>query len=306
MEYIMLRNLTKNPILKTKFTDEKIEYQICVNPCISPQPTVVASRPRSRSEAEAREAQPARPAQPAPQPRQPQGGRLLADDVSTTTYIPILKDSRRTDPATGAFIYDYMGADGSSKYEVRFSNGTVLGNFSYINDQGERETRWYSAGERGTEIQGDSVVSPAPPTLIDETTGKNYVDLSNYDLYRHLEVPYVHIAGPSDPDERGQLSSLSDRRLVDDRRQQSQGRPQQAAPQPQIALDYEDETAFAAQAPQPVQPPQPSRVARTRTRVEAQPQQPQQAVAPRQRFDASALDTRSPDHVLDSLIQQFQ
>ncbi|KAF2359934.1 Insect cuticle protein [Trinorchestia longiramus] len=259
----------------------------------APQQPVTATRPRSRAEAA-----PRAPAPPSTRPLQ-QGSRQ-AGDVTTTTHIPILKDSRRTDPVTGAFIYDYMGADGSGKYEVRYTNGTVLGNFTYINDAGERETRWYSAGERGTEIEGDSVISPAPPTLIDETTGKNYVDLSNYDLYRHLEVPYVHLAGPSDPDERGQLSRPGAARPADDRRQQFQSRPQPQQP-PQPAIDFGDETRFVAQEPR-VQAPQPSRVSRTRTRVA----EPTAAAAPRQNFDASALDTRSPDHVLDSLIQQFQ
>ena len=202
-----------------------------------------------------------------------------------------------------------MGADGSGKYEVRFPNGTVLGNFTYINDQGEPETRWYSAGERGTEVSGDSVVSPAPPTLIDETTGPNYVDLSNYDLYRHLEVPYVHIDGPSDPDERGQLSNPSSQRSQAPSRAQPR---QQQIPQPSsVPLDFGDEVRFVRveQQQAPAQVSQrgqaPSRVARTRVRVvDAAPVSTQSRA--QAHFNARTIDNSSPDAVLDSLISQFQ
>ncbi|ROT65353.1 putative serine/arginine repetitive matrix protein 2 [Penaeus vannamei] len=94
-----------------------------------------------------------------------------------TTQIPL-----RIDTKTGGFVYQYAGADGSAKYELRLPNGTVTGNYTFINDLGERETRWYSAGVHD-------------PSLVDETTDPNYVDRGNYDLYKHLEEPYVHIAG---------------------------------------------------------------------------------------------------------------
>ena len=217
-----------------------------------------------------------------------------------------------------------MGQDGSGKYEVRFPNGTVIGNFTYINDQGERETRWYSAGDRGTEIAGDSVISPAPPTLVDETTGPNYVDLSNYELYRHLEVPYVHIEGPSDPDERGQLSNPNNQRQQDTR-----SRPQPS----QQPLDFGDELTLTSnsQAASPQRIPQPlpafqGREAAPRSQAPPQVQSPQRVVvqktpvansrgrvsqqAVRSRaqahFNAAAIDNSNPNTVLDSLIRQFQ
>ena len=223
-----------------------------------------------------------------------------------------------------------MGGDGSGKYEIRYPNGTVMGNFTYINDIGERETRWYSAGSRGTEISGDGVISPAPPTIIDETTGANYVDLSNYDLYKHLEVPYVHIAGPSDPDERGQLSNPGNelRNFRNDNQQRQQVQQQfrevqqprqefreiqQHQQQAQVPLDFGDDTRFASQAqqealaqqvraPEPIRTSsrqRPSRVSRTRTPVQAASRSAAQ-------FDPRAVDSSSPNHVLDSLIRQFQ
>jgi len=215
---------------------------------------------------------------------------VAAEAGPTTTAVPILKDERRVDPVTGAFIYHYMGGDGSGKFEVRFPNGTVIGNFTFVNDQGEQETRWYSAGERGTEISGDGVISPAPPTLVDETTGKNYVDLSNYDLYRHLEEPYVHQAGEQAPDAVGRS---------------------------RVALDHGDVVAFAAaQAPRP----QPARAASQPARPAPQPvpvpQPVPQSRGPRPvprpaqpastHFNARNLDHSNPDALLDSLIGQFQ
>lgn len=207
---------------------------------------------------------------------------LLDEGITTTTPhsppIAILRESRQMDPETGAFIYDYVGADGSSKYEIRYPDGYVVGNFSFINAEGTRETRHYSAGVRGTEIAGDSVVSPAPPTLVDETTGENYVDLGNYELYKHLEEAYVHQAGPRRPDARAQQQ------------------PRQFVP-----IDQGDDTRFVAQAPQqprrvarPHEPPQHQRVAPQPHRVRADVQ-----------FDPSAIRQGSPNQVLDSLIGQF-
>ena len=197
---------------------------------------------------------------------------------------------------TGAFIYEYLGADGQAKYEIRYRNGTVRGNFTFINDLGETETRWYSAGERGTEIAGDGVISPAPPTLVDETTGPNYVDLSNYELYRHLEVPYVHIAGPSDPDERGQISNPS--RQQEARPQQTNRRPAQPS---SVPLDLGDDVRFV-RVDQQTQARAPAR-APVRAPARSRPSTQQRAQS---HFNARNIDPSSPDAVLDSLISQFQ
>jgi len=218
---------------------------------------------------------------------------LLDEGITTTTPhsppIPILRESRKMDPETGAFIYDYVGADGSSKYEIRYPDGYVVGNFSFINAEGTRETRHYSAGVRGTEIAGDSVVSPAPPTLVDETTGENYVDLGNYELYKHLEEAYVHQAGASRP--------------------RAQQQPRQFAP-----IDQGDDTRFVAQAPQQprrvAQAPQHQRAAPQPHRVAQAPQQQRAAPQPHRvrtdvQFDPSAIRQGSPNQVLDSLIGQF-
>lgn len=239
--------------------------------------------------------------------------------------MPILRNIQRVDPVTGAFIYDYLGADGSGKYEVRFPNGTVRGNFTFINDLGEQETRSYSAGERGTEISGDGVVSPAPPTLVDETTGANYVDLGNYELYRHLEEPYVHIEGPSHPDERGQLSAQAKERLPE-------ADNSRLPVQPILPLDHDDQARFLASSPGFNKPLPNQRATVSQPKLRSQPQatssqsrrkRPQAAVPqPRfsrtqgtvpqpqrvvhdARFNAGQLDHSNPNALLDSLIGQF-
>ncbi|KAK3857898.1 hypothetical protein Pcinc_035877 [Petrolisthes cinctipes] len=111
------------------------------------------------------------------------GQRFRQLDLSslgpTTTPVPILVDSRRIDLQTGAFVYEYAGGDGSSKFEFRYPNGTVVGNYTFVDELGVLQTRMYSAGVHD-------------PSHIDETTDPNYVDLGNYEHYRHLERPYVH------------------------------------------------------------------------------------------------------------------
>ncbi|XP_064101603.1 uncharacterized protein LOC135212130 [Macrobrachium nipponense] len=218
---------------------------------------------------------------PAPPRSRPQGNRppppvqqaSRFDQLdSVTEHVPIVKDSRRIDTKTGAFVYEYAGADGSEKHEIRYSNGTVTGNYTFINDLGERETRFYTAGVQD-------------PSAIDETTDPNYVDLGNYDLYKHLEQPYIHTDGtagfqtqraaprPGPPQQGGG-------------RPRAQGGPRSSAPRPVAArpppppppppapvpLDFNDDTAlfqqsaagaapvfdyedFAAAAPPPPPPP---------------------------------------------------
>ncbi|XP_063602021.1 WAS/WASL-interacting protein family member 3-like [Penaeus indicus] len=141
----------------------------------APPPPPARSRPASRPVARGPP-----PAQSRPASQHP-GQQQTANDPNTTP-VPIVTDIRRIDTKTGGFVYQYAGADGSAKYELRLPNGTVTGNYTFINDLGERETRWYSAGVHD-------------PSLVDETTDPNYVDLGNYELYKHLEEPYVHVAG---------------------------------------------------------------------------------------------------------------
>ncbi|XP_042859788.1 formin-like protein 3 [Penaeus japonicus] len=139
-----------------------------------PPPPPVRSRPASRPVVRGP------PPQSRPPPQAPVQQQTANDP--NTTPVPIVTDVRRIDTKTGGFVYQYAGADGSAKYELRLPNGTVTGNYTFINDLGERETRWYTAGVHD-------------PTLVDETTDPNYVDLGNYELYKHLEEPYVHVAG---------------------------------------------------------------------------------------------------------------
>ncbi|XP_069178692.1 uncharacterized protein [Procambarus clarkii] len=290
-----------------------------------PQPQPQAVRPPPQQDPRGRRpAGPPPQARPPPRPQNLQAGQSLFPDDSTTP-VPILVDSRRIDTKTGAFVYEYAGADGSSKYEFRYPNGTVIGNYTFINDLGEKETRVYSAGVRD-------------PTLIDETTDPNYVDLGNYDLYKHLERPYVHNDGTSAIDGQAFASSVSQvprprpSQSAQPRRPPSQPQqrpqfqpapPQQRPPfhppqQPAVPLDFGDatdhfsqppiiaptfqEANVAPQAPAPLPPPAPVLPSPPRGR-------PGGRSGGQQQPSHHRLDLSSNQNVgsfLDSVIQRFQ
>ncbi|XP_076040805.1 uncharacterized protein LOC143025230 [Oratosquilla oratoria] len=263
---------------------------------------------------------------PAPRDDRPKG--------PTTTPVPILRDERRLDAKTGAFLYHYEGADGSIKHETRYPNGTVFGNFTFINDFGEPETRFYQAGALGTQIAGDSVGIIAPPTLVDETTDPNYVDLSQYDHYKHLERPYVHIAGPPGdvqfPD--GSRSSASRPRAP---ARQPAPRPPAVAAQAPVPLDFADTGSFHAaggfeETVAPAPPPAPVHPSRSRARrppasvvpsppefpgahivagqvrSPARPSSSRRAQAQTHRLASPSASTAGDQEFLDRLISQFQ
>ncbi|XP_066983675.1 uncharacterized protein [Macrobrachium rosenbergii] len=288
-------------------------------------PPPATFQPQARAPAPPR----SRPQGNRPPPPVQQSSRLDSLD-SFTTPVSIVKDTRRIDTKTGAFVYEYAGADGSEKHEVRYSNGTVVGNYTFINDLGERETRFYTAGVRD-------------PSAIDETTDPNYVDLGNYDLYKHLEQPYIHSDGtlgslraaprPGPPQQGGG-------------RPRAQGGPRSSAPRPAaprpppppppaapVPLDFNDDTALfqpgapglapvfdyedlaAAAPPRPPPPPpvaQPIPVAppaqflpspATRGRQGGRPRAP----APPRGGQPPNLgfSGQSADAILDSLISRF-
>ncbi|KAG7173517.1 putative formin-like 1 [Homarus americanus] len=235
-----------------------------------------------------------------PLPQAVAGGRPTGNQGPTTTPVPILVDERRIDPQTGAFVYEYAGADGSTKHETRYPNGTVIGNYSFINDLGERESRTYTAGVQD-------------PNHIDETTDPNYVDLGNYDLYKHLEQAYVHEGGSSSFSDQvlSRPPPSAPRPRAQPRPQQAvQRRPQQAVqrrPQPVSAashfsqpplpvagptFDYED----IGQAPVPVRAPPPPPPPRSRQRTVA----PRPFPGPNHRLDLSSTGGQSVDSFLDS------
>lgn len=116
-----------------------------------------------------------------PKPRRPGSTAAKKSKPRThTTPVPIIKDIRRVDPNTGAFYYHYEGGDGSMKHEVRFPNGTVYGNFTFVKDNGELETRTYHHGMGSNVVENDN---------------------GDYELHRHLEQPYVHQSGPDPVEE---------------------------------------------------------------------------------------------------------
>lgn len=292
-----------------------------VQPVAAPPPIQQVSRGRAPS------SQPrARPQQSRPAAQQVPRGEFSSLNDPSSTPVPILIDSRSIDTKTGAFVYQYAGADGSEKHEYRYPNGTVIGNYTFINDLGERETRFYSAGVHD-------------PTLVDETTDPNYVDLGNYELYKHLEQAYVHNDGTSsssrDRDVFSQQASPRPQSRPSPRQQASRPRappppPVPVAPtfeevpiaQAPLPIDFEDRAVFdqrpqshsfdyedvAVAAPvAPVPPPAPLpqgppfRGPSTRGRVSGG--RGQGVPRPRHRLDIS---NQSPLSELDSIISQFQ
>jgi len=149
--------------------DQYVEYEYVYDDYADV--AVQETKPKARLQTPA----PAPVAPPKLKPRRPSTGGSKKHKPRGTTPVPIVKDIRRIDPVTGAFYYHYEGGDGSMKHEVRFPNGTVLGNYTYAKENGELETHTYHHG-----------------------LGSNIVDNDNgdYELHRHLEQGYVHQSGP--------------------------------------------------------------------------------------------------------------
>lgn len=149
--------------------DQYVEYEYVYDDYADV--AVQETKPKARLQTPA----PAPVAPPKLKPRRPSTGGSKKHKPRGTTPVPIVKDIRRIDPVTGAFYYHYEGGDGSMKHEVRFPNGTVLGNYTYVKENGELETHTYHHG-----------------------LGSNIVDNDNgdYELHRHLEQGYVHQSGP--------------------------------------------------------------------------------------------------------------
>jgi len=161
--------------------DQYVEYEYVYDDYADV--AVQETKPKARLQTPA----PAPVAPPKLKPRRPSTGGSKKHKPRGTTPVPIVKDIRRIDPVTGAFYYHYEGGDGSMKHEVRFPNGTVLGNYTYAKENGELETHTYHHG-----------------------LGSNIVDNDNgdYELHRHLEQGYVHQSGPDPVEPLDYIESL--------------------------------------------------------------------------------------------------
>ncbi|XP_058063464.1 trithorax group protein osa isoform X2 [Anopheles bellator] len=116
------------------------------------------------------------------------------------TPVPILKQINRHNE-DGSYTYGYEGADGSFKIETKLATGEVKGKYGYVDETGKVKVVEYGANKYGFQPSGEGITVP-PPTLVDETTGKD--DLLDADgdgnvplAPRHKHRPST--GGPSKP-----------------------------------------------------------------------------------------------------------
>lgn len=92
--------------------------------------------------------------------------------------VAILKQINRHNE-DGSYTYGFEGADGSFKIETKLPTGDVRGKYGFIDDTGKVRVVEYGANQYGFQPVGDGI-TVAPPTLIDETTNKEAVQVQNY------------------------------------------------------------------------------------------------------------------------------
>uniref|UniRef100_A0A182FIR3 Uncharacterized protein n=2 Tax=Anopheles albimanus TaxID=7167 RepID=A0A182FIR3_ANOAL len=140
------------------------------------------------------------------------------------TPVPILKQINRHNE-DGSYTYGYEGADGSFKIETKLATGEVKGKYGYVDENGKVKVVEYGANKYGFQPSGEGITVP-PPTLVDETTGKDGALLLDDDAAAGSVAPRPqhkpHRAGASKP------------------RFQEVHNPQPQRPQPQYYEDYEE------------------------------------------------------------------
>merc|ERR1712012_809864 len=89
--------------------------------------------------------------------------------VTSTTPVPILRyvDTQNID---GSYTYGYEAADGTYKFETRYTDGRVKGKYGYIDPDGNlREASYGAEAGRGFEPQIEGLELPPPVTAPEET-----------------------------------------------------------------------------------------------------------------------------------------
>ncbi|XP_050082147.1 uncharacterized protein LOC126569231 [Anopheles aquasalis] len=143
------------------------------------------------------------------------------------TPVPILKQINRHNE-DGSYTYGYEGADGSFKIETKLATGEVKGKYGYVDENGKVKVVEYGANKYGFQPSGEGITVP-PPTLVDETTGKDGALLDGGDEGDDSPLPIAprhhqqkHRPGASKP-----------------RFQEVHPQPQPQRPQPQY-YDYDE------------------------------------------------------------------
>ena len=104
------------------------------------------------------------------------------------TPVAILKQINRHNE-DGSYTYGFEGADGSFKIETKLPGGDVKGKYGFVDDSGKVRVVEYGANQYGFQPAGEGI-TVAPPTLFDETTGRDGLELNNQDYdYRQQQAP---------------------------------------------------------------------------------------------------------------------
>uniref|UniRef100_A0AAG5DX13 Cuticular protein RR family n=1 Tax=Anopheles atroparvus TaxID=41427 RepID=A0AAG5DX13_ANOAO len=168
------------------------------------------------------------------------------------TPIPILKQINRHNE-DGSYTYGYEGADGSFKIETKLATGEVKGKYGYVDETGKVKVVEYGANKYGFQPSGEGITVP-PPTLVDETTGKDDLLDEDNDNLPLAPRPQKHRTA-SKP--RYQETPAQHHH----HHQQQQQQPQQQQQRPQY-YDYEDNQQ-PQQLAQPKYQPAPQYVQRS-------------------------------------------
>ncbi|XP_043493614.1 fibronectin-binding protein A [Polistes fuscatus] len=180
-----------------------------------------------------------RPAHPTPRSypsdAAPARQQAAAPESPKPTPVAILKQINRHNE-DGSYTYGFEGADGSFKIETKLPGGEVKGKYGFVDDTGKVRVVEYGANQYGFQPAGEGI-TVAPPTLVDETTGRDGLQAQNYQDY-----DYQQAARPQAPPQ-----------------QAIPRQPQyQAQPQPQPQSHTQAVYAPAQQAPsQPALPKSP-------------------------------------------------
>jgi hypothetical protein len=207
------------------------------------------------------------------------------------TPIPILKQINRHNE-DGSYTYGYEGADGSFKIETKLATGEVKGKYGYVDESGKVRVVEYGANKYGFQPSGEGI-TVAPPTYVDETTGKDQIDYEDepprYAPKPKAQAPRPYKPAPAPKPQKSYFEDLPvEPQYYDYEQEAQQVRP---APTPAPAPIRPKYTQVKLPAQQQQQPqPQPQQPQYQNTIDIVYSQSPRQQAPARQSF----FDDRQP------------
>ncbi|XP_014468515.1 PREDICTED: uncharacterized protein LOC106741244 [Dinoponera quadriceps] len=139
------------------------------------------------------------PSQPSPRSYAPNDvpSRQAAapENPKPTAPVAILKQINRHNE-DGSYTYGFEGADGSFKIETKLPTGDVRGKYGFVDDTGKVRVVEYGANQYGFQPAGEGI-TVAPPTLIDETTNKDGVQIQEQDYDYQQQQPQQQAPRPA-------------------------------------------------------------------------------------------------------------